>query len=980
MHASPSATSSDLSALTPSASQRAAIEAAPGPLLVLAGPGAGKTFCLTERIRFLVEELGVQPARICAFTFTNKAAGEIAHRLESRLGERAAHIKRGTIHAFCADLLRAHGAAVGLAPGFGIADEEYQLSVLRRIEGPRRWHRAVLNRFAAFRFRDDSLQHNDLVLFDAYEKYLAKRNVLDFDQLVIRAAALLEMPEHAAGIRSAWDVILVDEFQDLNPVQYRVVRALAAEHRHVFGVGDDEQSIYSWAGADPRVFTAFTNDFHVTPIHLEENRRCPHEVFALARRLVTINTPIFENRIVPRAERPTDFDIRAVTFANDDDEAAWLVNDVRCDREEHGHAWGDVALLYRKHDIGERLESAFLKAGIPCRLPPGRAIAEDPIVAYVIAAVRAIENPQDDIIRDDFLRTVLPRPLYDEALAKADESRIPLHHQLNRMAASLPRADETARQIRRAMADWRNLIAVGRQHESLGSLITELLSRRVGPVRSVLDEHHDDLRDPAELPDVVALAERLRDARERGVPVWIEPMEGLDIPLLGMLRAVRVDAVRSAEPPADAVHVRFTDVTSVGMALGVFKACQLLETGDIPSSFTDFTAIDLETTDRRIANAEAIEIGAVRVRDGAIVDQKHWMVKPRGPITAGARAAHGITDDELIGARRFEEVWPEVRAFCGADVVVAHNGYDFDFPVLRRQAKEANAPFDLCTFDSLPLSRDLFATSRKLGDLARQLGIPTGTAHRALDDTLTLAKVLVAMGRMKLARARKTALVNLLDLVGVALALEHAGDATGTDERQMIWRVARAYALGPYSDVLDWYERQQAGNESIPSVDELIERLGGRERMEKLRTIKSAEERYPAAMGRLRRLIVDLAGKPYEEQRAAFLERVALSRLDGFDVERECVNLLTLHSTKGLEFSRVYIVGAEDAELPGERPDKPASVRELEEARRLLYVGMTRTVDRLTLTRVESRAGKPTGGHRFLTEMGLQPMAAGDSR
>src|SRR6185503_13267404 len=156
-------------------------------------PGAGKTFCLTERIRFLIEEHGVDPARICAFTFTNKAAGEIAHRLESRLGEvDASKIKRGTIHAFCAELLREFGAHVLLEPGFGIADEEYQLSALRRIEGPRRWHKNVLTRFSAHRFRGDSLQHEDAMLFEQYERFLTARKLVDFDTLVIKAAELLE--------------------------------------------------------------------------------------------------------------------------------------------------------------------------------------------------------------------------------------------------------------------------------------------------------------------------------------------------------------------------------------------------------------------------------------------------------------------------------------------------------------------------------------------------------------------------------------------------------------------------------------------------------------------------------------------------------------------------------------------------------------------------------------------------------------------
>src|ERR1700733_6943299 len=125
----------------PSPSQRAAIEAPPGPMLVLAGPGAGKTFCLIERIRFLIEECEYDPARICAFTFTNRAADEIAERLERRLGTRADRVKRGTIHAFCAERRREFGETIGVPKGFGIADEPYQRSVLRRLQVPERWQR-----------------------------------------------------------------------------------------------------------------------------------------------------------------------------------------------------------------------------------------------------------------------------------------------------------------------------------------------------------------------------------------------------------------------------------------------------------------------------------------------------------------------------------------------------------------------------------------------------------------------------------------------------------------------------------------------------------------------------------------------------------------------------------------------------------------------------------------------------------------------
>lgn len=981
------------SPFVPSPSQRAAIEAPPRATLVLAGPGAGKTFCLIERIRFLIEEHGIDPARICAFTFTNKAAGEIAHRLEGRLGAlTASRIKRGTIHAFCAELLRELGADVLLEPGFGIADEEYQLGVLRRIEGPRRWHRRVLNRFSAHRFRGDPLGHDDALLFEQYERYLRRQKVVDFDMLVLEAATLLERDGPGAIVRARWDVILVDEFQDLNPVQYRVVRALARDHRHVFAVGDDEQSIYSWAGADPRVFKDFSNDFGVSQsaIHLEDNKRCPANVIALARKLVSVNTPLFDMPREQRTDRVSRFPVSVFRFDDDAAEMAWLIDHVRRDREASGHAWGDVALLYRTHDIGNNLEAAFLNAGIPCRLALGRALADDPIVAYVIAALRVIVHPNDEVLRDAFFSTVLPRSLFDEARAQAERSRHDLRRQLNAMQAKLQRGDGRGRHIRRALIDWRNLEALGKAHTTLGGLVQELLSRRVGKLRSILDERHEDISDPASHPEVVVLADRLRTARERRATIVLARMGGVEIALKGMLLATGFtsvvvegrDSTSGAWEPgddesfpasiglmaADRVRIAPTDTASVGIALGVFKALQLVAMGDHAEKFSDFTAIDLETTGRENTRCEIVEIAAVRVRDGRIVDELHAVVRPRVPIEPGATATHGYSEADVADKPYFEEVWPKFREFCGDDVVVAHNGYEFDFRILTRMARELPQPFDLCTYDTLPLARDLFPTSRKLEHLAPMLGVDTGRSHRALDDTRALAQVVIKLDDVKLQRARKTALVNLLDHLGIALAL--SDDAALDDEGRMFRTITRPYALGRYTTCLDAYEREQGDDASVPAVDEVIERLGGAELMLKLRADRTADERYPQAMLRLRRLLDEIPGGTLTDQIAQFLERAVLSKWDGLEPERRRVNLLTLHSTKGLEFSRVYIVGVEDSQLPGGSPSKGATKEEIEEGRRLLYVGMTRTKERLVMTHVLTRAGKETRGHRFLDEMG----------
>jgi DNA polymerase III epsilon subunit-like protein len=438
-----------------------------------------------------------------------------------------------------------------------------------------------------------------------------------------------------------------------------------------------------------------------------------------------------------------------------------------------------------------------------------------------------------------------------------------------------------------------------------------------------------------------------------------------------MLADLNVRYVRGAAPADTSRRLTPADAPTLGLPLAVFKAAQLIEMAELEAAFTDYTAVDLETTSKSIATAQIVEIAAVRVRNGVVVDTYTSYVRPSSPIPADATAIHGLTDADVREAPALGEIWPAFRAFCGDDVHVAHNGHHFDFAILKRVAQELGSTFAVRQFDTLPLARDLFPTSRKLGDLARELGIPPGTSHRALDDTIALARLVPPLEERKLSRARKTAVVHLLAQLGVALALDSSG--VSCPEAALFARVARTFALGKYSTCLDWYERLRGDDASLPSVADVIERLGGVALMLRIRAEKTADERYPSVMARLRRIIAEIPEGSLEEQLAAMLERIALSNWDGQDVERGRVNLLTLHSTKGLEFSRVYIVGAEDSEMPGGTSAKSATDEEIQEARRVLYVGMTRTIDRLVLTRVEARGEKPTGGHRFLDEMGLTP-------
>ena len=782
--------------------------------------------------------------------------------------------------------------------------------------------------------------------------------------LVLKTAELFAERQVVQRIRARWDCVLVDEFQDLNPVQYAVIRDIGRDHRHIFAVGDDEQSIYSWAGADPRVFLNFMNDFSLAGhVQLRENRRCPRSIVALARRLVELNAPLLGRKELD-VGRESLFDVAVRTFPDEDAEIAWIIEDLRRDQETNSLSWGDYALLYRKHQIGELAEAGFLAAGLPCRLAQGRAIGEDPVCEYVVAALGAIAH-RDDLHDDTFLDVVLPGPVVDDARAKAAASRT-LVEQLEQTARALPREHGDAKKIKRALYTLRNLAALGRRHTSLATLVDEILSHRVGVYRTTLEEHHDALTDPAAHDEVVRLAATLSEAATSRRPIVLPRLGGAEIALKGMLAEIGIACHPEKCRSLAALGMTMNDAPTLGLPLALFKAAQLFRMGSFRNEFRDFTAIDLETTDTNVAAAEIVEMAAVRVRDGVPREELSILVRPGGPIAPGATRAHGITDHDVARAPSLDAVWPQFEAFCGKDILVAHNGYHFDFPLLRRLCGA-----EPCTYDTLPLARELHSGSAKLEHLASRFGIDPGVSHRALDDARTLARVFLALSEVKIVRARKTSLVYLLDYLGIALALWRQSELD--DEGLLLQRLCRPFSLGRYSDCLEYYraERELAADATLPTVRDVIDGLGGEDTMKRIRAERSATERYPLAMARLRRLIDQCGPSSLGDQIAEFLERVALSSKDGVALARERINLLTLHSTKGLEFSRVYILGVEDAQLPGGTPMRPATRGETEEARRLLYVGMTRARDRLVLTRAERRGGQRTGGHRFLDEMGL---------
>jgi DNA helicase-2/ATP-dependent DNA helicase PcrA len=397
--------------------QAAAVAHTQGPLLVFAGAGSGKTRVITFRIANLLAELRVPPWRILAVTFTNKAAGEMRARLDRLCGpELARALWVGTFHATCAKLLRAHGAAVGLQPNFVIYDTADQRAVVARalkdlqLDERRYPARAVLahihkhkqegrgpDEAAATSYIDEVA----LRLFRAYEERLRAANAVDFEDLILLVARLLKSSPEGDKIRRRFDHVLVDEFQDTNATQYQFLRELVRDHRNLCVVGDDDQSIYRWRGADVRNIRNFRRDYpDATVVKLEQNYRSSKRIVHAALSVISRSAEREPKELWTAND---DGDHVLVVAARDErDEAAFVVDAIQSARAE-GTSLREMAVFYRVHAQSRVLEEALRAARLPYQIIGGLKFYDRAEVKDALAYLRVLVNPKSDV---DLLRVI----------------------------------------------------------------------------------------------------------------------------------------------------------------------------------------------------------------------------------------------------------------------------------------------------------------------------------------------------------------------------------------------------------------------------------------------------------------------------------------------------------------------------------------------------------------------------------------------
>jgi len=392
--------------------QRKAVETTEGPVLVLAGAGSGKTRVLVHRLAYLVGVCGIPAENLLAVTFTNKAAGEMRDRVEKLLGPAADGLWVTTFHSACVRILRRDIGHLGLSRGFVIYDEDDALGTVKealrrhgldpKAYDPRRlrwridqWKNAgVLPAEAASAAKglDDEVATE---LYATYQRLLADANALDFGDLILQTVQLFDrFPEVAAHYRRRWQYVLVDEYQDTNRVQYRLVNQLAAEHRNLCCVGDPDQSIYAWRGADIRNILDFERDYpDATVVKLEQNYRSTQPILEGASSVVANNTARKDKRMF--TERAQGEKIRLYEAADDRDEAQFVVRQILAAVREEGRAFGDCAIFYRTNAQSRPFEEQLLAHDIPYTVVGGVRFYERAEVKDALAYLRLLVNPAD---------------------------------------------------------------------------------------------------------------------------------------------------------------------------------------------------------------------------------------------------------------------------------------------------------------------------------------------------------------------------------------------------------------------------------------------------------------------------------------------------------------------------------------------------------------------------------------------------------
>jgi DNA helicase-2/ATP-dependent DNA helicase PcrA len=710
--------------------QRAAVTADDGPLLIFAGAGSGKTRVLTHRIAWLIQQGRAEPGEILAVTFTNKAAREMRGRVESLVNLSAGAIWMGTFHAIGVRILRRDGTADGIDRHFIIYDEGDRLAVIKRVMTELRLDEkryppsgmvALISRAKdEVISAEDQLKaagtHNEELAAQIrlrYDAFLKQNNALDFDDLLMRTVWLFDRhPEVLEKYQKRFKYIMVDEYQDTNRAQYLMVRHLASRNRNLAVVGDDDQSIYMFRGADVRNILSFEHDYPDAKIvKLEQNYRSTQMILDAAYHVIKANPNRAEKRLW--TDRPGGPKVVVAQTYDEQEEAQAVAREALRLVAEGDNRLGDIAVLYRTNAQSRALEEVLLRRGVPYRLIGGLRFYERREVKDVMAYLRLIANPQDTLSFSRIIN-VPRRKLGEKSLAQlgywADAHGMSAWDALSRLDEMV----DLTPAAKSSLAEFRDLINEVRAASQERRLVEtiDLLLMRSGYERYVKDTGSDgderwanvlELRGLASEYDGLPAGEGLQAFLEEtalmsDVDTMAEGTQGLTLITLHMVKGLEFPVVfmlgmeeglfphsRSLDSPAGLEEERrlaYVGMTRAKDRLYLFHAFRRHLWGnanlnvpsrflaDIPRELVDGSAgIPSGMPDPTMAPARAIEAARPaagveliqRYKPGDHVEHRSW---GRGAVLKSTMTR---TDEEVIV--KFDKVGMKILAVSLAPIV-----------------------------------------------------------------------------------------------------------------------------------------------------------------------------------------------------------------------------------------------------------------------------------------------------------------------
>ncbi len=462
-----------LEALNPE--QRRAAGCIDGPVLIFAGAGSGKTRALTYRIAYMVRECQIPPEQILAVTFTNKAANEMKERIVALIGDQARRVWAGTFHAICARMLRADGEVIGIPHNFVIFDSAEQIALVKEALSvidvdpkqfpPNDVHARIsrakneLMTVADFgRTRKGTLEEVAVRAYRVYQEKLTQNNALDFDDLLMRAVELLTTrPEVLARYQERLRYILVDEYQDINFAQYRFIATLASSHGNICVVGDDDQSIYGWRGANVGIILAFASDYpQATVVKLEQNYRSTQKILKCAYEVIRHNKDRHDKRL--RTDNAEGENVIVYQAVNETEEAQWVAQTIQDQVGLRQARYGDCAILYRTNAMSRNFEDALIAKSIRYRVVGGLRFYERSEIKDIVAYLRVLFSPADGVS----LRRIVNKPargLGDKTLAILDRLSYENGVGLLEALPLVPQAEDLAPRAKVAVAAFAGVMA-----------------------------------------------------------------------------------------------------------------------------------------------------------------------------------------------------------------------------------------------------------------------------------------------------------------------------------------------------------------------------------------------------------------------------------------------------------------------------------------------------------------------------------------